>query len=94
MPGMFVTVEIVGKRVDDLYLLPREAVHEDNSVYVVDHGKVHIKSVKIFRRVDNQLYIKEGIEEGDQIITRFPGVATEGMKVRIKPKPDQTGVSG
>jgi len=94
MPGMFVTVEIVGKRVDDLYLLPREAVHEDNSVYVVDDGKVHIKSVKIFRRVDNQLYVKEGIEEGDQIITRFPGVATEGMKVRIKPKSDQTGASG
>jgi multidrug efflux pump subunit AcrA (membrane-fusion protein) len=94
MPGMFVTVEIVGKRVDDLYLLPREAVHEDNSVYVVDDGKVHIKSVKIFRRVDNELYVKEGIEEGDQIITRFPGVATEGMKVRIKPKPDQTGESG
>ncbi len=94
MPGMFVTVEIVGKRVDDLYLLPREAVHEDNSVYVVDNGEVNIKSVKIFRRVDNQLYVKEGIEEGDQIITRFPGVATEGMKVRIKPKSDQTGVSG
>jgi multidrug efflux pump subunit AcrA (membrane-fusion protein) len=94
MPGMFVTVEIVGKRVDDLYLLPQEAVHEDNSVYVVDDGKVHIKSVKVFRRVDNQLYVKEGIEEGDQIITRFPGVATEGMKVRIKPKSDQTGVSG
>jgi len=94
MPGMFVTVEIVGKRVDDLYLLPQETVHEDNSVYVVDDGKVHIKPVKIFRRVDNQLYVKEGIEEGDQIITRFPGVATEGMKVRIKPKPDQTGASG
>jgi hypothetical protein len=44
--------------------------------------------------VDNQLYVKEGIEEGDQIITRFPGVATEGMKVRIKPKSDQTGASG
>jgi len=94
MPGMFVTVEIVGKRVDDLYLLPQEAVHEDNSVYVVDDGKVHVKSVKVFRRVDNQLYVKEGIEEGDQIITRFPGVATEGMKVRIKPKSDQTGASG
>ena len=94
LPGMFVTVEIVGKRVDDLYLLPQEAVHEDNSVYVVDNGKIHIKSVKIFRRVDNQLYVKEGLEEGDQIITRFPGVATEGMKVRIRPKSDQTGASG
>jgi multidrug efflux pump subunit AcrA (membrane-fusion protein) len=93
MPGIFVTVEIIGKQVDDLYLLSQEAVHEDNSVYVVDDGKVHIKSVKVFRRVDNHLYVKEGLEEGDQIITRFPGVATEGMKVRIKPKSDQTGTS-
>jgi multidrug efflux pump subunit AcrA (membrane-fusion protein) len=59
MPGMFVTVEIIGKKVDDLFLLPQETVHEDNSVYVVEDGKVHIKAVKILRRVGNLLYVKE-----------------------------------
>lgn len=94
VPGMFVTVEIVGKQVDDLFLLPQEAVHENSSVYVVEDGIVHIKPVKVFRRVDNRLYVKEGIKEGDQIITRFPGVATEGMKVRVRLKSHQPGASG
>ena len=57
----------------------------------MEDGKVHIKSVKVLRRVDNQLYINEGIKEGDQIITRFPGVATEGMKVRVRSRHDQNG---
>ena len=91
MPGMFVMVEIVGKQVKDIFLLPQETVHENNSVYVVEDGKVHIKLVKVLRRVDNQLYINEGINEGDQIITRFPGVATEGMNVRVRSKQDQNG---
>ena len=94
MPGMFVTVEIVGKQVEDLFVLPQETVHEDNSVYVVEDGKVHIKPVKVLRRMDNRLYVKEGIKDGDQIIARFPGVATEGMKVRVRLKSNRLGASG
>jgi multidrug efflux pump subunit AcrA (membrane-fusion protein) len=94
MPGMFVKLEIVGKAVEGLCLLPQEAIHEDNTVYVVDNGKIHMKPVNVLRRVDNLVYVNEGLGDGDQIITRFPGIATEGMKVRVKSKSDQVGTSG
>jgi RND family efflux transporter MFP subunit len=84
MPGMFVSVEIQGKRIDDVFLLPQEAVHEDNTVYVVNGGEIFIKSVRPLRRLDNLVIVKEGIADGDQVVTRFPGVVSEGMKVRVK----------
>lgn len=83
LPGMFVSVEIVGKKVEDLFYLPRKAVREDGSVYVVKDGEIRLRSVKIVRRVGNHVYVKKGLSNGDQVVTLFPGVASEGMKVRI-----------
>lgn len=94
MPGMFVSVEIIGKKVDDLFLIPQEAVHVDNSVYVVEDGTVLAKPIKIFRRVGNQVYANEGLSEGDKVITRFPGDVARGMKVRVNIKTDQEGTTG
>jgi RND family efflux transporter MFP subunit len=93
LPGMFVTVEIVGKQVEDLFFLPREAVREDGSVYVVKNGEIRLRPVKIVRRVGNHVYVKEGLSDGDQVVTFFPGVASEGMKVRISNSEKGTGNS-
>lgn len=84
IPGMFVSVEIMGKRVDDVFILPQEAVHEDGVVYVVNQGEVKVKPVKILRRLDNRVYVEKGLSNGDLVIIRFPGVASQGMKVRVK----------
>ena len=84
MPGMFVSVDIIGKRVDGLFILPRETIRENDVVYLVQEGKVVVKPVKILRRTGNQVYVKEGLSQGDRIITRFPGIATNGMQVRVE----------
>ncbi len=84
MPGMFVSVDIIGKRVEGLFILPREAIRENDVVYLVQGEKVVVRPVRIMRRTGNQVYIKEGIAQGDRIITRFPGIATDGMQVRVK----------
>ena len=84
MPGMFVSVDIIGKQVEGLFILPRETIRENDVVYLVQGGKVVVKPVKILRRSGNQVYVKEGLSQGDRIITRFPGIATNGMQVRVK----------
>jgi RND family efflux transporter MFP subunit len=83
LPGMFVSVEIVGKKVEDLFYLPRKAVREDGSVFVVKDGEIRLSSVKIVRRVGNHVYVKNGLSDGDRVVTLFPGVASEGIRVRI-----------
>ncbi len=93
LPGMFVSVEIVGKRVNEIFLLPQDAVHEDQTVYVVEEDRIRVKPVDVFRRRGNQVYIRKGLNEGDLLVTRFPGVATDGMKVRIKASSGNEGGS-
>jgi len=87
LPGMFVMVEIVGKKIDDLFLLPREAVRENSSIYVVDSGKIEVRPVEILRRSGDQIYIKKGGSQGEKVVTRFPGVLSEGMTVRVRQVP-------
>jgi RND family efflux transporter MFP subunit len=84
LPGMFVKVKIIGQKMHDLFLLPAGAVREGGAVYVVRNGKIEVKSVKILRRVGNQVYVTRGLSDGDQVITLFPGTALEGMKVRVR----------
>lgn len=84
LPGMFVKVKIIGQKMHDLFLLPAGAVREGGAVYVVRNGKIEVKSVKILRRVGNQVYVTGGLSDGDQVITLFPGTALEGMKVRVR----------
>jgi len=83
LPGMFVSVEIVGRKMEDLFCLPRKAVREDGSLYVVEDGEMHLRSVRIVRRMGNHVYVKEGLSDGDRVVTLFPGTASEGMKVRL-----------
>jgi multidrug efflux pump subunit AcrA (membrane-fusion protein) len=84
---MFVMVEIVGKKINDLFLLPREAVRENSSIYVVDSGKIEVRPVEILRRSGDQIYIKKGGSQGEKVVTRFPGVLSEGMTVRVRQVP-------
>ena len=87
LPGMFVMVEIVGKKVDDLFLLPRKSVRENSSIYVVNNGKIEVRPVEILRRSGDQVYVKKGVSHGEKVVTRFPGVLSEGMKVRVRQIP-------
>jgi RND family efflux transporter MFP subunit len=91
MPGMFVSVDIIGKRVKGLFILPREAIRDNDMVYVVKDGKVLVRPVRILRRTGDQIYVKEGIAQGERIITQFPGIATNGMQVRVKTKDASQG---
>lgn len=84
LPGMFVKVEIIGRKVKDLLSLPATAVRENGAVYVARNGKIKIKSVKILRRVGDHVYVTGGLSDGDQVVTLFPGTVFEGMKVRVK----------
>ena len=84
LPGMFVKVEIMGKRMHGLFILPREALRENKSVYVVKNGTVEVRPVEVVRRSGDQVYIGKGISQGEEIVTRFAGVLSGGMKVRVR----------
>ncbi len=82
-PGMFVHVELTGKKIDKAYLLPRSAIHPDNLVYVAINNHLVTRQAEVLRRLNDSVYVGEGLTDGDLVITTPISVPKEGMKLRL-----------
>jgi RND family efflux transporter MFP subunit len=85
-PGMFVSVRIKGKEVEQAFVLPRHVVYPGDLVYTVKDDRLKIKSVNILRTYKESVIVNEGLSEGEQIIKTPLSAATDGMMVRVKPE--------
>jgi RND family efflux transporter MFP subunit len=80
--GLFVNAEIIGKQVDDVFVLPRSALQANKQVYVVgDDGRLQFRDVEIIRIIDEQVYVTAGFEAGETICLSTVDTAIEGMLV-------------
>jgi RND family efflux transporter MFP subunit len=90
-PGAFVRCRIVGKRFDDVYVLPRHLLHTGDRVYVVKDGRLEIRQVSVLRKFNDQVCVDSGLSPGDCIVSSpLPG-AYDGMAVTVKPADRQEG---
>lgn len=83
-PGMFVTVRIKGRKINNAYVLPRHVVYPGNVVYTVKENQLKIRPVNILRSYKETVIIDDGLSDGDQIIKSPISSATDGMRVRTK----------
>ena len=83
-PGMFVTVKVKGKAIDQAFVLPRHVVYPDDTVYVAEDDRLKIKPVNILRTYKDSVIVSEGLSDGELIIKTPLSAASEGMLVRVK----------
>jgi len=83
-PGMFVEVAIQGRRMEQLFKLPRYVVQADDTVYVAAGGELRIKPVRVVRRLGETVFIDQGITADDLIITTPLAGVAGGEMIRIK----------
>ncbi len=83
-PGMFVTVKIKGKEIDQAFVLPRHIVYPGDVVYTVRENHLKIKEVNILRSYKDLVIINEGISEGELIVKTPLSSVKDGMSVRMK----------
>lgn len=67
--GMFCTVEIPGRTVENAFQVPRSAVSFKNTVYIAKDQRLKTVPVKVTRVDGDHAYITEGLSNGDQLIT-------------------------
>ena len=82
-PGMFVTVKIAGKKIENIYHLPRHVIHGDNLLYIAEENRLRVRSVNVVRRFKNTVFIDKGLSDGDLIIKTPVPDAVDGMQVRL-----------
>jgi RND family efflux transporter MFP subunit len=84
--GLFVEAEIQGRRVENVFVLPRTALRTDagnDLVYLVDAGdRLRFKSVEVLRAERDDVVIGGGLRPGDRVCVSPMAAAVDGMAVR------------
>jgi len=93
--GLFVTAEILGRHIDDAFVLPRIAVQSDGTVYMVDDNNIlRKKPVTVAATIPMGMVITEGIAEGDRIVvSRLGGAKIDEEVTPLAPGETQKPLS-
>lgn len=82
--GLFVTVEIQGRTIESAAVIPRSALRENDTVWVVDEsGKLSFRKVEVARLTTASAILKGGLYSGEMVVTSALKAVTDGMRVRI-----------
>lgn len=82
--GTFVRAEIQGLRANNVFRLPRSVLRADNTVLVANaQHKLEIRTVNVLRAEPRWVYIRDGIMEGDMVITTTLDAAIPGTQLAI-----------
>jgi RND family efflux transporter MFP subunit len=84
LAGTFVDVEIEGRSLEGIFEIPRYALRADDRIWVVKDDTLHIREAEVIRRDRHHVYIGQGLDDGEQIVTSSLDVATDGMAVRVR----------
>lgn len=82
--GLFVEASIQGKNIGKAFRIPRKALRDNDTVYVVSHeNRIVFKEVKVYQSGTETAIITEGLDEGDMICLTPLEYAVMGMQVEI-----------
>lgn len=91
--GMFVTAHITGSEVTEAWMLPRDALRQDDSIYVVSaDNTLSIRQVDVYATTSDEVMFKDGVTAGEQVVTSAVTNVYEGMKVNPISKENATVV--
>lgn len=86
-PGLNGNIRVKNTTGQPQLLIPYQAVTEQMSEYFVfvvgDSSKVSQKKVTLGARINDKVIVKDGIKEGDMVVTEGTQKIREGAKVRV-----------
>jgi len=82
--GAFVELEIDGKEIEDVVRLNRDYLRNNNTVWVMEDEKLAIKNVEVVLTDAEHAYIKNGLQDGDQVVTTNLATVVEDSPLRVE----------
>jgi len=82
--GSFVRAEIQGLHVNDVVVLPRSVLSADNTVLIANEQRqLEIRPVSVVRAEPKNVYISEGVDDGELVVTTSMDAPIPGMGLVI-----------
>ncbi len=84
MIGSFVEASIKGNQLSDVIRLNRDYLRGNETVWVMENGKLDIRNVDIVLQDATYAYISDGLTQQDQIVTTNLSSPTQGAPLRLE----------
>jgi hypothetical protein len=92
--GTFVRAEILGLRVEGVVVLPRSVLRPEDTVLIAnDERRLEIRAITVARAEAERVYITEGVDEGEWVVTTSMDAPIPGMKLSIMGEPPSPGTT-
>ncbi len=80
--GMFVNARIKGFEETEAWVLPRDALRQEDTIYVVDQdNKLTIRQVEVYATTSGEVFISNGVQTGENVVTSAVNNVFDGMLV-------------
>ncbi len=90
LPGMFVTVNLYGEELTEVLSVPRGALHDNDTIWILDEeNKLQIREIDIVRRERDEVLVDAGLNSGEKLILTNLSGASEGMLLRPQLREDR-----
>jgi RND family efflux transporter MFP subunit len=86
--GMFARITLITKSLENVLLIPKEAIIDDSYVFVVGKdNRAHLRKIKIGISSDLKVQVKEGLCEGEMVVTEGNIGLKDNQLVVVEEKP-------
>lgn len=81
--NMFFNAKIYGSALDEVFLIPNIAVHDNSYVYVIQDNKIFKRIIRVLKKYDNITVVDSGLISGEKINLTRLDYYVDGMDVNI-----------
>ena len=79
--GQYVTAMMAGQTLEDVVVIPNSAIYQGSYIYVVENDVLQRRNVEITWQNDHDAVIRNGLSDGDILVTTTLGQVTSGVRV-------------
>ncbi|MDH4204623.1 MAG: efflux RND transporter periplasmic adaptor subunit [Desulfobacteraceae bacterium] len=84
--GEYVRVNILGRKLDNVFQIPRTALKDNSTVWIVSENQIlEIRKVRPVWRDADVVLLQDGLKPGEQLVVSDLPAPVEGMTVRVEP---------
>lgn len=95
--GRFVQADIMGKQVENLVLMPRDLIYQEDKAIIAANGKLEIRDVNITKLDKRYAYVSSGLKQGELLISTNIKNPLNGAAIRVLQEdvsiPSKTGAN-
>jgi len=82
--GSYVEANIKGSELSEVIRLNRDYVRSNDTVWIMEDGKLRIKDLDVVMRDAQYAYVSEGLNEDDKVVTTNLSTVTDGAPLRLE----------